>query len=50
MITNCPRYDRINLPAVCLEIKNLDIRCLTMDNLNEIVNIVNEINQSNKKQ
>jgi DegT/DnrJ/EryC1/StrS aminotransferase family len=43
MITACPRYDRINLPAVCLEIKNLDTRCLNVDNLTEMANIVNKI-------
>jgi glycine/serine hydroxymethyltransferase len=46
MITTCPRYDRINLPAVCLEIKNLDIRCLDVDNLSGMVNIVNKISRA----
>lgn len=41
MITVCPRYDRINQPAVCLEIKNLDIRCLEKNNLLEIAKITN---------
>lgn len=40
MITVCPRYDRINQPAVCLEIKNLDTECLEKNNLLEIVEIV----------
>ena len=26
MISTCPRYDRIKQPAVCLEIKNLEIK------------------------
>lgn len=41
MITTCPRYDRINQPAVCLEVKNLDINCLKKENLRELVEIVN---------
>ncbi len=40
MITVCPRYDRIILPAVCLEVKNLEVNCLTKENLSEIVEIV----------
>jgi hypothetical protein len=36
MITTCPRYDRINQPAICLEIKNLDTTCLTTPNLREL--------------
>jgi hypothetical protein len=40
MITVCPRYDRINQPAICLEIKNLDTQCLEKNNLREIVKIV----------
>jgi len=43
MITTCPRYDRINHPAVCLEIKNLDIKCLTNENLEKIAEIVNKL-------
>lgn len=40
MITTCPRYDRINYPAVCLEIKNLDIHCLKKSNLIKIAETV----------
>jgi len=43
MITTCPRYDRIKQPAVCLEIKNLDINCLSRDNLQEIVATVHRV-------
>ncbi len=43
MISTCPRYDRIKQPAVCLEIKNLDIKCLKKDNLREISDITNNI-------
>nr|WP_319373235.1 DegT/DnrJ/EryC1/StrS family aminotransferase [uncultured Methanobacterium sp.] len=41
MITTCPRYDRINQPAICLEVKNLDIHCLKKENLRIIAEIVN---------
>ncbi|MFA0834230.1 MAG: DegT/DnrJ/EryC1/StrS family aminotransferase [Methanobacterium formicicum] len=41
MITTCPRYDRINQPAICLEVKNLDVHCLKKENLREMVEIVN---------
>lgn len=40
MITVCPSYDRINKPAICLEIKNLDIQCLEKNNLLKIAKIV----------
>jgi hypothetical protein len=43
IITTCPRYDRLQMDAVCLEIKNLDLRCLENDNLTEIVQIINGI-------
>jgi hypothetical protein len=42
MITTCPSYDRINQPAICLEVKNLDVHCLKKENLREIVDIVND--------
>jgi len=47
MISTCPRYDRMNQPGVCLEIKNLDIQCLKKDNLSEMVEIVGNILESN---
>lgn len=43
MITICPRYERLDEPAVCLEIKNLDLRCLSREKLEGIVQVVNEI-------
>ncbi len=42
MITVCPRYDRILADAVCIEIKNLDLRCLNQSNLEEMLLIINE--------
>ena len=38
MITKCPNYNRIKEKAVAMEIKNLDISCLTDENLDGIVN------------
>ena len=43
IITVCPRYERVMLDAVCIEIKNLDWRCLENDNLKEVIQIVKEI-------
>lgn len=42
MITTCPRYDRINQSAICLEVKNLDVHCLKKENLRRIVEIVKD--------
>lgn len=41
MISKCPRYDRVLDNAVSLEIKNLDTRCLTPENLDMILEIIN---------
>ena len=43
IITTCPRYDRILIDAVCLEIKNIDPRCLEKDTLKEMVEIIDGI-------
>ncbi len=43
IITTCPRYDRLEMDAVCLEVKNLDLRCLEKDTLTELVQIVKGI-------
>lgn len=43
MFTICPRYDRLNEPALCLEIKNLDLRCLGSEKLGELVEMVDEL-------
>lgn len=43
MITICPRYERLTEQAICLEIKNLDLRCLSRENLGELVEVVNEL-------
>ncbi len=40
MITVCPHYDRVNTSAVCIEIKNLDIKCMAPENLDEILQIL----------
>ncbi|MDD1764017.1 MAG: DegT/DnrJ/EryC1/StrS family aminotransferase [Methanobacteriaceae archaeon] len=46
MITICPRYERLMQPALCLEIKNLDLRCLSREKLEGMVEVVNGINMS----
>ncbi|WP_407463436.1 DegT/DnrJ/EryC1/StrS family aminotransferase [Methanobrevibacter sp.] len=40
MITKCPNYNRLKEKAVALEIKNLDISCLSHENLDSIVDAV----------
>jgi hypothetical protein len=40
IITVCPNYNRVKVKAVCIEIKNLDTRCMTKDNLDNIIEIV----------
>jgi hypothetical protein len=44
-VTNCPTYERIMEPAVCLEIKNIDIKCLEKEYLNRILEIVIDIDK-----
>lgn len=43
IISTCPRYDRIKQPAVCLEIKNLEMKSLKKENLREMADITNQI-------
>jgi hypothetical protein len=40
IITVCPNYNRIKSSAVCIEIKNLDINCMTPENLQGIIQIL----------
>jgi dTDP-4-amino-4,6-dideoxygalactose transaminase len=40
IITVCPNYNRIKSNAVCIEIKNLDIKCMTPENLQGIVQVL----------
>ena len=40
IITVCPNYNRVKLNSVCIEIKNLDIECMTQDNLQDIIQIL----------
>lgn len=47
MISKCPRYDRILENGVALEIKNLDVRCLTPENLDDIIKTVNSLKTKN---
>ena len=42
MITKCPNYNRLKEKAVAIEIKNLDIGCLSQENLDEIIKTLND--------
>jgi hypothetical protein len=43
MISKCPRYDRVMDKGIALEIKNLNTRCLTQVNLDQMISIVNNL-------
>lgn len=43
IVTVCPNYNRVKLNAVCLEIKNLDLNCLTTENLNGILTVLKSL-------
>ena len=45
IITVCPRYDRVLVDAVCIEIKNLDVQCMENDTLKEIIQIIRDISE-----
>ena len=40
IITVCPNYNRVKLNSVCIEIKNLDVKCMTPENLQGIIQIL----------
>lgn len=40
IFTACPLYDRVLEDAVAVEVKNLDVRCLTDENLEGLVEII----------
>ena len=42
-ITTCPNYNRIKQKAICIEIKNLDYKCLEKEKLDEIITKVNNL-------
>ncbi|MBR5503226.1 MAG: DegT/DnrJ/EryC1/StrS family aminotransferase [Methanobrevibacter sp.] len=42
MVTKGPNYNRLKEKSVAIEIKNLDISCLTDDNLDKMVNIIKQ--------
>ncbi len=44
IITICPNYNRVKMNALCIEIKNLDVKCMTYENLDEIVKILKTLN------
>ncbi|MDI6725202.1 MAG: cell wall biogenesis protein, partial [Methanobacterium sp.] len=41
IVTTCPRYDRVMIDAVCIEIKNLDPGCLENEIITEIIQMIN---------
>lgn len=43
IITTCPRYERVIIDAICIEIKNLDPLCLENEIINEITQIINGV-------
>lgn len=43
IITVCPRYERVMIDAICLEIKNIDPVCLENARINEIIQILKGI-------
>jgi hypothetical protein len=43
IITVCPLYERVMIPALCLEIKNLDVECLENSTLKGIIRIVKDV-------
>jgi len=40
IVSLAPNYNRVKTRAVCLEIKNLDVECLTSANLDEILAVI----------
>ena len=44
IITVCPNYNRVKMNALCIEIKNLDVKCMTPENLDEIIKILKTLN------
>jgi len=45
IITRCPNYNRLKIKGIALEVKNLDVKCLTKNNLKSIIDIINNINE-----
>ncbi len=43
IITVCPRYDRVIMNAVCIEVKNLDVQSMENDTLKEVIQIIDDI-------
>lgn len=40
MLTICPNYNRIKIKGIAIEIKNLDTKCLTKENLDEMIETI----------
>ena len=42
IISKCPNYNRLKIKGVAIEIKNIDTKSLTKENLDEIIDIIKE--------
>lgn len=42
IITKCPNYNRLKIKGVAIEIKNIDTKSLTKENLDEIIDVIKE--------
>jgi len=43
IVTVCPRYDRIKEKGVCIELKNLDVKCLNRHNILQVSEIILDV-------
>jgi hypothetical protein len=43
IITVCPNYNRVKINAVCIEIKNLDTKCMTNENMDYIIQTLKDL-------
>jgi len=43
ILTVCPTYNRVTIDAVCLEVKNIDLRCLENKKIKEICRIIESV-------
>ncbi|SCG84894.1 DegT/DnrJ/EryC1/StrS family aminotransferase [Methanobacterium congolense] len=46
IVTVCPRYDRIKEKGVCIELKNLDVKCLNRHNILQASEIILDVIRS----
>lgn len=46
IIVTCPRYERINKKAISIEIKNIEPKCLSKENLDKILDLLSKLQLS----